>query len=378
MLHSQRFLQWLQEDGYRVTFVDTTAPANLNGACTAYVPYPAALRGRLGRLNRQWRALWLHRLWRREQPDIVHVHWVDERAYECRLAGVHPLVLTCWGSDIRQHFEYGIDRRYTRRTMKALRYADWVLADSRHTLDQCQTLAGKRIRSTLMLLGIDTSRFGSPRMEIVSSLRAELGVPADAKLILSVRAWKREHQHDRIVRAFASIRSTLSRPSYLLLKHFNDEDDRYEDEIRSLAQELGVADGLRWLQGVPYERMPEVYGLSDVVVNFPFQDAFPISFLESAAAGKAIVTCDQPDYRGIIPDGLVRVVPSSNLEALAKAMADALRDDSWNALQNRARLQQWAVSVGDQRVSRQTLRETYDELLQAAQLKRDRVRRSFG
>ena len=47
---------------------------------------------------------------------------------------------------------------------------------------------------------------------------------------------------------------------------------------------------VRIIDEVPYERLPELYAMSDLAVSFPILDAFPVTFLEASACEVPILT----------------------------------------------------------------------------------------
>src|SRR5262249_14696008 len=139
-------LNWLLERGCRVTFVDWGQPVPAVRKGFAYAPYPVArglrVLGWLGRktqerLGRFIVARKLRLLHRRTQADVVHVHWVDKRAFDCAEAGLRPLVLTVWGSDINRFFLPDVDECERVWVAKALAAADLVLVDSPDMPEKC-------------------------------------------------------------------------------------------------------------------------------------------------------------------------------------------------------------------------------------------------
>jgi glycosyltransferase involved in cell wall biosynthesis len=141
-----------------------------------------------------------------------------------------------------------------------------------------------------------------------------------------MRAWGPFYRQDAILEGFAVARRGISAPAFLVFKVFNRgsspaENQRYRLEIERRARELDVLDAIRWIDDVPEERMPELYSLADVIVNFPRADAFPVTFLEAGASCAPVVSCRLPAYRGTFAEQYFELVEDGDIDALGRAMA---------------------------------------------------------
>ena len=58
-------------------------------------------------------------------PDLVHAHWLPEFGWMAAREHLGPLVCSAWGSDV-----FGVRGLGRRRSLRALRAAELVLADS--------------------------------------------------------------------------------------------------------------------------------------------------------------------------------------------------------------------------------------------------------
>lgn len=335
-VHSTRPLRWLAERGCDVTFMDHRRPSPPPGCNYRFVRYPwlrgSSVLGGIGRKLNAWAVpLLLRRCWRRLRPDMVHVHWVDVRAYDCARAGLRPLVLTIWGSDVNSLLTPDADATLRRQVGEALARADLVIADSPDMPDKCRTLAGRQVHVEIITLGIATQRFRPGDPERAAAWRRQLQVPEGATVLLSARAFQGLYGQHLILEAFGRAAPRLCHETVLVFKQYNQAiraatAQAYEAALRRRAEELGVAHLLRWLPEVPYEQLPEVYAFSDVVVNFPLMDAFPVTFLEAAACERPVITCRLPAYVGTFAERYFRMVDPGDVEGLADAIADSVND----------------------------------------------------
>jgi glycosyltransferase involved in cell wall biosynthesis len=363
-------LQLLLDAGHTVTLVDTLKPKPADADRYTFLPYPGIFGlERLGlrtinRLGHWLKAAQLRLIWRRVKPDIVHVHWVDARAYQCALARLHPLILSCWGSDINNLFAPdNQDDEYRSRITRALQAAGHITADSPEVLQRCETLAGRKLNTSLFYFGIDLDRFKAGYAPEARQLRQELGIPAPARVILSVRALRPSMGHHFVLEAFSQMIKTPDLASTVLaFKRFLPFADHYEERLKDRVQEMGLERQVYWLPEVPNEQMPIHYALADLIVNYPEQDGFPVTFFEAAACQRPVVSSDLPAYRGTFASEAFRMTRASNAEALATALIDVLRMEPVE-LQRCVDLAYQQVSeLGDQSRCLAQLEITYEQM----------------
>ena len=269
---------------------------------------------------------WLHRIqlwiwWRAVRPDIVHVNYVADSAYHLAKAKVKPLVLTVWGGDVNQHFFADADEDQRRRAGIVLRHADAVIIDSPEMAEKCAKLAGKIVRTELLPLGIDTNLFRPGYREAALAWRKKLEIPANSMVIVSMRALQKGYGHDAILDAFAQALPSLGGEAILLFRRYNlNETENYEAYLRKRSDYLGISRHIRWMDLVPYEQLPEVYALADLVINYPLFDAFPVTFMEAAACGRPVVSCHLPAYAGTFAEEFFQMTSPQDVEKLAGAI----------------------------------------------------------
>jgi glycosyltransferase involved in cell wall biosynthesis len=339
-IHSRRVLSWLQERGCSVLFVDAQ-DAEVVGD-VLHVPYPCVPEQRLYNLlgwNRSFRltnwavGIRLRRLYRRFRPDVVHVQWVDARAYQCFYAGLRPLVLTVWGSDVNHLFRPNADVRYRRCIGEALAGADRVLADTPEMKQKCSTLAGRAVGVELLPFGIDTRRFAPRYAEAARAWRRKLNVPDGAKVFLSMRGFEARYGHHLILEAFHQALPRCQSPCVLVFKKFNQamglhDNALYEPQVRARIEELGIGRLVRWVDHLPYSSLPELYAFADAIVNYPEMDAFPVTFLEAAASGTPVISTGLPAYEGTFVERYFTLVEPGRIDQLADALATFVNESS--------------------------------------------------
>jgi hypothetical protein len=238
---------------------------------------------------------YLKRVWRRTQAQLCHVHWIDERAWHCAMAGLHPLVLTCYGSDLNWTRFPDHDRRLLTQKAQAIAECDLFIADSEDMIALASELAGRELHSLLLPIGINTQTFRPGYETQASDWRSALAIPEHATIILSPRLIRRNYRQDIIMKAFCIAVREGKIDAYIIFKKYL-SDKTCVDEILAIASQEGMLERVRVINEVPYEYLPILYSMVDVAVNVPAMDAFPVTFLECCACEVPIISSRLPGY----------------------------------------------------------------------------------
>ena len=100
-----------------------------------------------------------------------------------------------------------------------------------------------------------------------------------------------------------------------------------ELKARRLAEELGIAEGVKFVGAVPYEQMPAYFAACDVFVLPSVYEGNARVLAEAAAAGKPVVATDVSGTRDTVIDGETGyVVPVGAPPALAAALIRVLNN----------------------------------------------------
>lgn len=170
---------------------------------------------------------------------------------------------------------------------------------------------------------IDTDRFRPGRAD---SLRAELGVPTDAFVVLTVAAIKRDHKRvDHLLDEFERLRAARpGLPAYLVVA------GGWEADTDALVTEgkrrLGTR--VRFLVRFPRERMPDLYRAADAFALCSLKEMMPIALLEAAASGLPCLIHPYPVMEWMAGPGgvpLDMAAPGALAAALDHLLADPER-----------------------------------------------------
>lgn len=259
-----------------------------------------------------WRAgRWLAKQCRERGVDIVHAHYAGGMAHAAHSSGVHPFVITVWGSDVLRLAE--AKPRSVARTREALGAADLVTCGSLH-LRSAAVAAGARSETCRLVgWGVDTTDF-APDARARERVRRELGITPGSTVVLSTRHLSPLYRVASIIEAFSV--AAVRRPD-LELVVLDDGPDRAE--LEALAQLCCGAKRVRFVGHV--ERMPEVLAAGDIVVSVPLSDGAPMSLMEAMAVGLPVVGSELAPYREWIEPGRTGALWSGDdIETLADAI----------------------------------------------------------
>jgi glycosyltransferase involved in cell wall biosynthesis len=190
----------------------------------------------------------------------------------------------------------------------------------------------------LLPYGIDGQRF-SPKVRMQrQQVRREIGIPDDAKVILSVAALKREHKRlDYVIKEV----SRLGNGVWLVAAGQETNETR---DLEALATRML---GTRWrFYAWPHERLPLLYGMADVFVLGSLTEAFGLVTVEALLTGLPVIVHHSPSNIWITSGTPAHLIDLAREGELSKAIEATLRLErtepslnpavekrfSWNAL----------------------------------------------
>ncbi len=177
---------------------------------------------------------------------------------------------------------------------------------------------------SVVYAGVDVDRF-HPRRTDPARVRAELGIPPEARLVghVGMRDWKGWKE---LLRAFPAIRADHP-AAHLLLVACTSQAQR--DGVAELARDLGVAGAVT----ATMERsdMPDVLAACDVVADPSWAGTgITGTIREAMALGKPVVATAVAGNPELVEDGVSGIlVPARDVPMLAAAISRLLRDEEF-------------------------------------------------
>jgi glycosyltransferase involved in cell wall biosynthesis len=287
----------------------------------------------LGGLISLWRIL------KSEEPDVVQT-WMYHAdllgGVLARLAGVGGV---CWG--VRQTtLEPGKSKRATIWVAHACaRISHWVpraIVCCAESAARVHSGIGYDQRKLVVVQnGYDLRQF-RPDEESRCSVREELGLPPDARVMGMVGRFDPQKDHENLLNAFAALE--LEKLDAYCVLAGNGVNDRNQT-LASWIQDRCLGDRV-FLLGQRTD-VPAVMNALDVhVLSSSFGEGFPNVVAEAMACGTPCVATDIGDASVIVGD-TGWIVPPNEPVALATALAEALKNhsdaDGWRRRKEAAR-----------------------------------------
>jgi glycosyltransferase involved in cell wall biosynthesis len=230
-----------------------------------------------------------------------------------RLAGATPIV---WGLHHSEHTP-GVAKRSTLMTVAACAKLSRhlpanVVSCSHHGAARYIANGFEPNRMRVIPNGFDCSRF-CPDPSAPAWLRAELGLPADAPLLLLAARFDPFKDHATFVAAAARIAEQVPDVRFVLC---GAEIDGRNAELTAMLSKHGVAKRC-YLLG-PRRDVARLFAAVDLVVSSSISEAFPLVLGEAMSCGTPCVATDVGDSAHIVGE-LGRIVPPSDPAALGDA-----------------------------------------------------------
>jgi len=257
-------------------------------------------------------------LGRELEVDLVHAHYLLPYGYWAARAGVHPFVLSPWGTDVLVHAQ--TRRRGRRWARAAIAAADYLVVNSDANERASIALGADPRRIRQIVWYAELGRFVPEAAE--PHLRARFGWPDDALLVLSLRNYRPDTNLDVAVRAFAEVVEHEPRARLVLAARSGP----LRADLERLVAELELADVVA-LHRAEWEELPALVVSADVLLSLARSDSTPASLLEAMASGLPAVCGIAPSLEEWVGQGDgAEFVPCRDPGAVAAALLGLLRD----------------------------------------------------
>jgi glycosyltransferase involved in cell wall biosynthesis len=226
-----------------------------------------------------WRAIVFLNYVRMHRPDIVHVHYAY--SYYGWIAGVlgcSPLVVTVMGGDVLFDEQGSPTARGKWLTLNLLKRSDYITSKSNYLSEALERLAGLGNKAERIFWGIPLNHF---RRVDSGSLRAQLGINGNRRVILSPRIFQPMYRIHLLVEAMPHV--VACHPESLLLLTEYGVDADYRAEVAARIQDLDLGAYVRLCGSISHATMREYYSLADIAVSVPESDGMPQTLLEAMA-----------------------------------------------------------------------------------------------
>ena len=270
----------------------------------------------------------LVRLMRCYRPDVVHTHtakagFVGRVAARAALGPRTTVVHTYHGHVLEGYFGAAKTGLYRALETTTGAMSDALVGVSQATVDDLVRLrVAPRRKFRVIPLGLDLDPLLA--LERDAGFRDEIGASADDLLCVWMGRLVPIKRVDLLLRAIAHAQDAGARSLLALVGG-----GPLEAELRRLAEELGIADRVRFL-GYRSD-VGRILAGADLAVLSSANEGTPVALIEAAAAGLPLVAPDVGGVRDVVADGTGTVTPPGDPAALGAAIARLAADPAGRA-----------------------------------------------
>lgn len=258
---------------------------------------------------------------RKSDYDIVHSHADRNSGNIVRLAykaGIKARIVHCRNTN-SVSISWLKNMYYAILRWMAGRYATAVLAVSRSAMESYwgeNWQSDSRCR--VIYNGLDLSPFKKLLVD-KQSLFAEIGIPADSKIVINVARFHNQKNHKLLLEAFAMVAKKDSRIHLLLVG-----DGPLQENMRIKAMRLNIDNKVYFIG--KREDVPRLLKASDCFVLSSLWEGLPGVVLEAVAARLPVVATELPGVEEIAAyTNLIHTVAINDPLALCQKILDVIK-----------------------------------------------------
>lgn len=306
-IHTRRWAEYFRDRGADV-HVASFRSGDIRGVKIHILPTFG-----MGKVGYFFALFALRALYTRLRPDVVHAQYVTSYGFLAALAGLQPLIVTAWGTDVLISPKESRLMRFFARY--AVRHASAVTTVAEHMNTSVVDLGVPATQVAAIPFGVDTQFF------VPKPHSALLNTPLR---LICTRNFGPIYDVQTLLRALALV---FTRGYHL------DVDLVGEGPLRQslvvLANELGIESQVCFHGHVDHSTLAGLLASADIFVSPALSDGNNVSLNEAMACGCFPVATDIPANTQWIQDGKNGYLyPPGDVGRLATAIEMAIKDSS--------------------------------------------------
>ncbi len=304
-VHTRRWAEYFRDQGIEV-HVASFRPATIEG-----VRVHVLGTSRLGRLGYFFAIPRLRALARRIRPDVIHAQYVTSYGFLAAAAGLRPLVVTAWGSDVL--ISPAQSRLLRWLASYAVRHADAVTTVAQHMNAAVAALGVPVARVNAVPFGVDTGHF--------MPLPGERPQATPLRLICT-RNFGPIYSVDTLVEALRQVRERG-----LALQVDLVGEGPLRSDLQAQVARCGLDDCVRFHGHVDHTRLAQLLAEAHLFVTPALSDGNNVSLNEAMACASFPIATDIPANAQWIEHGVNGLLyPAGDALRLGEAIEQAARD----------------------------------------------------
>ncbi|MBK7320385.1 MAG: glycosyltransferase [Anaerolineales bacterium] len=158
--------------------------------------------------------------------------------------------------------------------------------------------------------------------------RAELGYKPDDILLVYAGRIALEKNLPFLLRSFAGVAQAIPNAQLLLI---GSGIQPYEEEIRSLIEEMDLTRRVRMVGRVDYEKLPSYLAMCDAFVTASVTEVHPLSVIEAMGAGLPVMGIHSVGVGDTVVDGVTGLLATHDLPAFTAKLTRLCLDPNLRA-----------------------------------------------
>ena len=308
--HTQKWANWFVGRGHEIHVI-SFINAEIPGVKVHYVENSVNPNGgNVGKLRYLTHSKKIRRILQEINPDIINVHYATSYGVAAALAGIHPYILSVWGSDI---YDFPNCSPLHRQLLKySLRSADRLFSTSKAMAEEAAKYTEK---------SFDVTPFGV-NMDLFNPDKRDRN---DSRFVIgTVKSLTPKYGIDTFLKAASIVNS--EHPDYNLEVRIAGK-GMAENDLKELSQKLKLNNVVTWLGFISQENAAKEWANMDIAIIPSTLESFGVSAVEAEASGTPVIISDVPGLEEATKAGVTSlVVPRKNERALAEAIIK-LHDD---------------------------------------------------
>ena len=305
--HTRKWVRYFVSHGYDVSVLSLTE-GNIDGAKV----YWLNSHTRSSRASDFAKLKYLLQFYRIKQiineiqPDIINAHYASSYGTMAALAGLKNHIVSVWGSDV---YDFPRKSIFHKKILSfSLNSARCIFSTSNAMAKETRKYTNKNIYITPF--GVDMDLFNPDKRN-----RPDYD---DKFVIGTVKTLDPKYGIDFFLRAVRIVKE--KRPDIPLEVRIAGNGN-HELQYHQLANELGIADIVKWLGFISQEKAAKEWANMDCGIIFSESESFGVSAVEAGASGIPVIISDLPGLmEATSPTVSSLVVPRGNVKLLAEAI----------------------------------------------------------
>jgi glycosyltransferase involved in cell wall biosynthesis len=238
-----------------------------------------------------------------------------------------PLLVRRPSVVVLQSIQYVLFPAYFGRVRRA--YLNTAVPASLRTADAVIAVSEWEREEAICRFGLDPQRVFAVHHGVSNSVRGrtEAAVPeapAERPYVVMVSTLYGFKNQRRLIEAFAKVVRSDGVDHELRIA--GGDADVTRDDLRRLADELGVSDRVKLIGPVPHDDVPSLVANADVVAYPSLCETFGLPILEALALGRCLVTSNVTSMPEVAGDAAVLVDPY-DVDSIAEGLRSAMLDE---------------------------------------------------